>query len=700
MHRCLGCMREFGEEYDVCPHCGYIVGTEAASKNHLAPGTVLQDRYTLGKALGQGGFGITYIAWDNKIGRAVAIKEYMPNALASRMTGEKEISCYNEEARRQFDLGLAKTRKEAHALSRFDKLESVVKVYDCIEENGTAYIVMELLRGRTVKEIIAERGRLSFAQTMRIMTPVLGTLDAMHGVGMIHRDVAPDNIFVCEDGKIKLLDFGAARVVSDTDEKTLSVMLKAGYAPVEQYSSKAKQGAFTDVYAACAAMYKMLTGETPPDSFTRDKDGSDLKALTQTDVPQSAQETIRHGMALNAADRIQSAKELLDALRKDLPENVEGIDPKQFLKNYRKRKIKKRGIVSLGILIITVTAISLLLALQNKESISTLTEAESINFAKNDTEESNTSITEQSVSEAATIDDDGVTADILREKLTKESEKEVLSFSCQDYNGDGELEAFAVLDYGNGNTENKNQIWFVNKKQSSYVATLFAFGNGKENSTIPINTSGTKYAYCQYTVGADGSSYYQVFYVNHNGDWMDSGLSITKESGYETVPCDIPSFCTLYEDQSREWILVDYGNKTAGMYHTEDLQYVYFDEKKDAFIELGAIEIKKEDALRIKGTQSAFDKIPTNASIKYILYRDDGRMGCINIVFSYQKNDPYNDSGKYTATDCVTAFIQNQEVSQINHSISKLYNNEMIDRFVSIKLSDRLEVTYPKKFPF
>ena len=352
-------MREFGEEFDVCPHCGYIVGTQAASKNHLAPGTVLQERYTLGKVLGQGGFGITYIAWDNKIGRAVAIKEYMPNALASRMTGEKEISCFNEEAQRQFDLGLAKTRKETHALSQFGALESVVKVHDCIEENKTAYIIMELLCGKTVKEILKERGRLTFAETMRIMTPVLQTLEAMHGVGMIHRDVAPDNIFVCEDGKIKLLDFGAARVISRTDEKTLSVMLKAGYAPIEQYSSKARQGAFTDVYAASATIYKMLTGETPPDSLGRAKDGSDLQALSQTDAPLRAQETILHGMAQDAEKRIQSAEELLDELQKDLPENIEGIDPRVFLKQWKqKRKKKAAWIVLAAVVVVIVVGLS------------------------------------------------------------------------------------------------------------------------------------------------------------------------------------------------------------------------------------------------------------------------------------------------------------------------------------------------------
>ncbi|MDD6061621.1 MAG: serine/threonine protein kinase, partial [Oscillospiraceae bacterium] len=177
MQRCLGCMREFGEEFDVCPHCGYIVGTGAASKNYLEPGTVLQSRYTLGKVLGQGGFGITYIAWDNKIGKAVAVKEYMPNAFASRVPGEKSVSCYNTQALAEFRSGLEKTRRETRTLARFNELESVVKVYDCFEENDTAYIVMELLRGKTVKEILTERERLSFDETMRIMTPVLQTLD-------------------------------------------------------------------------------------------------------------------------------------------------------------------------------------------------------------------------------------------------------------------------------------------------------------------------------------------------------------------------------------------------------------------------------------------------------------------------------------------------------------------------------------------
>ena len=314
MQRCLGCMQTFDNAFDICPHCGYVTGTKAASKMHLEPGTTLQNRYTLGRVLGQGGFGITYIAWDNRLQRAVAVKEYMPSAFASRLTGEKEISCYNEDARRQFRHGLEKTRSETQALAQFNDLESVVKVYDCIGENGTAYIIMELLRGKTVREILSQRGKLPFAETMRIMTPILQTLDAMHAIHLIHRDVAPDNIFVCENGMVKLLDFGAARVISGTDDKTISIMLKAGYAPIEQYSSKSRQGAFTDVYAASATMYKMLTDETPPDSLSREPDGSDLVSLAQTDTPPAVQNVILHGMALNPANRIQNAQELLRAL--------------------------------------------------------------------------------------------------------------------------------------------------------------------------------------------------------------------------------------------------------------------------------------------------------------------------------------------------------------------------------------------------
>ena len=212
MHRCLGCMCEYDETFEICPYCGYVLGTGADDPSQLPPGTKLHGRYTLGRALGRGGFGITYIAWDNLLEQVVAVKEYLPGVFATRTTGQKTVSCYSENARAQFHAGLRKTLEESRSLARFSHLDSVVRVLDCVEENNTAYIIMEYLRGRTVSQLLRETGCLSWEETREIMTPVLRTLDEIHKTNLIHRDVAPDNIFVCDDGKIKLLDFGAADV--------------------------------------------------------------------------------------------------------------------------------------------------------------------------------------------------------------------------------------------------------------------------------------------------------------------------------------------------------------------------------------------------------------------------------------------------------------------------------------------------------
>ena len=360
INRCSKCMEEI-HSYP-CPRCKFDIASFQPKSYALAPNTILHGRYLLGVPLGQGGFGITYIAWDNKIGKAVAVKEYMPNAFASRVPGEKSVSCYNTQALAEFRTGLEKTRRETRTLARFNELESVVKVYDCFEENDTAYIVMELLRGKTVKEILTERERLSFDETMRIMTPVLQTLDSMHSVGMIHRDVAPDNIFVCEDGKIKLLDFGAARVTSTSNEKTLSVILKQGYAPKEQYSGRGNQGAWTDVYAVCATMYRMLTGTTLPDSLSRTED-----AAPDVAIPDSAKNALRKGLAVEPEKRTQSAGELLRELQKDLPQSSYAIDPRQFLDFEEKQKKRKRLrilLAAVAVILLAAVAVAVVTAIQ------------------------------------------------------------------------------------------------------------------------------------------------------------------------------------------------------------------------------------------------------------------------------------------------------------------------------------------------
>ncbi len=316
-------MREFDEGFDICPHCGYIVGTPAAVPYALPPGTQLADgRYLLGKVLGPGDFGITYIAWDGQDDRTVVVKECMPHFLVARIKGEKEIRAYNEIAQQQFDSLLEKTWQEAQTYLDLQNVEGLVRLYDCIEGNRTAYFVIEYLQGRTLRALLKEKNKykLSFAETMQYMQPVLETLDAIHKAGMIYSHVTRDNIFLCDNGKVKLLDpldSGAVgEFVRARRYETSCGMFHEYHIPPEMYEKNGKRGAWTDVYAASATMYVMLTGETPQDSLSRMIDDKDLNALPESDAPKSAQKAILHGMALEADQRIQSTKELLDALQK------------------------------------------------------------------------------------------------------------------------------------------------------------------------------------------------------------------------------------------------------------------------------------------------------------------------------------------------------------------------------------------------
>ena len=307
-------METMADELTVCPHCGYDAETTEERFDQLKPGSLLRERFTVGRPLGRGGFGITYIAWDNSLQRKVAIKEYLPKGMALRDQGNTTIT-YDSETKEAFLRGVEKTIEESRKLAGFTDLESVVNVYDCFKENGTAYIVMEVLKGENVKEKISREGPASFEETLRIMTPVLKTLGAVHKAGLIHRDISPDNIFICENGRIKLLDFGSARVADNSDERSRSIVLKHGYAPKEQYTSKGRQGPYTDIYAVCATIYKMLTGITPVDSLERIADEDELQDISElVKIPAPAAKAIMKGMSVNAADRIQSAEELLEKL--------------------------------------------------------------------------------------------------------------------------------------------------------------------------------------------------------------------------------------------------------------------------------------------------------------------------------------------------------------------------------------------------
>ncbi len=257
------------------------------------PGTILNGRYLIGYPLGAGGFGMTYIGRDLNLDMKVAVKEYTEGA-----AGGKE-----------------RFLREARAMARFAGQSGIVNVRDFFEANGTAFIVMEYLEGMTLKEYITRFGPISWDQALTFMLPVLEVLGKIHKAGYVHRDVSPDNIMMLKDGSIKLLDFGAAADVSGELLKTMTVMLKPGYAPPEQYQGKGGIGPWTDVYAACATFYKCITGETPQDSLSRMfEDQLPPPSHFGADVPEYAQQVLFHGLAVHKEARIRSMEELIQGL--------------------------------------------------------------------------------------------------------------------------------------------------------------------------------------------------------------------------------------------------------------------------------------------------------------------------------------------------------------------------------------------------
>ncbi len=327
MERCLGCMEVCSEAQ--CPGCGYVQGTPPKEIYHLKPGTVLYGKYTVGKVLGYGGFGVTYIGWDNTLERKVAIKEFLPGDFSTRMPGDTLLTVYEGEAMEKFAVGLERFTQEAQRLARFNGIPGIVSIYDTFIENNTGYIVMELLEGQTVKEMLRETRVLPFEKANDIIKAVLSVLREVHKSGIIHRDISPDNIFVTKNGEIKVIDFGAARYAASLHSKGFSVVLKPGYAPEEQYRSRGNQGPWSDVYAVAATYYKLLTGQTIPDAMKRVA-GDRLKPPSSHGavLPKSAENAIMNALIVDADQRTRSAEDFLRALESDAVERTKGKQTK------------------------------------------------------------------------------------------------------------------------------------------------------------------------------------------------------------------------------------------------------------------------------------------------------------------------------------------------------------------------------------
>ena len=308
-------MAQIDENAYICPHCGYVDGTPPAEAYYLKPGEELAGRYMIGKVLGYGGFGITYIGFDNLLQAPVAIKEYFPSHCATRSPGKRTVTVLSGDASEAFKIGIEKFISEAKRLAQLQETDGVVRVFDCVQDNNTAYIIMEYLRGKTVKEMLAGQRQLPYADAKKIILRVLQILNTVHEEGIIHRDIAPDNIFITEQGEVRLLDFGAARYAVSSRSQTLTRILKAGYAPEEQYRSSGQQGPWTDVYSAAATFYRMITGRCPSESIERMiEDDIILPSYIVADIPESDEAALMKALAVRRDQRFQTADEFRQAL--------------------------------------------------------------------------------------------------------------------------------------------------------------------------------------------------------------------------------------------------------------------------------------------------------------------------------------------------------------------------------------------------
>lgn len=319
--RCLKCMKIFnipsgyeGEPF-CCPFCGTVENPYQVIPYALIKGTVLQNRYLIGDVIGFGGFGITYIAFDYSNNKAVAIKEYYPRGVAGRISGNK-VSRLSTDGGVLFEEGRVRFIQEAKNLVRFNYLPGIVSIFDFFETNNTAYIVMELLDGYNVKQIIQKKGTPKIEFIYRMAEDICSVLGVIHAGGIIHRDISADNIFICRTGEFKLIDFGAARQSFMLNLKSSELILKKGYAPVEQYNVKGNIGPWTDIYALAVTMYIILTGRSIPEAISRSPGGNDIipPGSFNPRIPKHLNDAIMKALSFYPQNRYQNAIEFREEI--------------------------------------------------------------------------------------------------------------------------------------------------------------------------------------------------------------------------------------------------------------------------------------------------------------------------------------------------------------------------------------------------
>jgi serine/threonine protein kinase len=304
---------------NLCPYCMTKSITDGECKNCYHEGDpvineiyqlpvmyALDERYIIGRVLGEGNFGITYLAFDAKHNVRVAIKEYYPTGFATR--NGAEVKPYSGDKSAYFKRGVEKFKGEADALSQFADKPGIVKIRETLETNGTVYIVEEFVEGKTLEERLKLDNTLPEKDFLAILKPLISSLAEMHKKEIMHRDIAPDNIIIEPTETAKLIDFGSAVVADGSGNSTMSIV-KHGFAAEEQYDmNRERQGPWTDVYSLCAVMYRVLSGKLPPDALDRLR-GDKIEELPES-ISESTRNALKCGLIVFADKRTQNAEEL------------------------------------------------------------------------------------------------------------------------------------------------------------------------------------------------------------------------------------------------------------------------------------------------------------------------------------------------------------------------------------------------------
>lgn len=340
--RCFKCMKEIKEDISLCPYCGFDNEHIDAPEYAMRPGTILHGQYLIGTVLGQGGFGITYVGYDTFLKLKVCIKEYYPMGQVSRSSEISNTVNWNRTqiTREQWESSRWNFIQEAQRVERVFTLPGIVRIRNTFFENDSAYIVMDYIDGITLKDKLKQDGPMTFDECRRLFVPLMKSLEDLHRQNVIHRDISPDNIMVAEDGRLWLLDLDASKAIEDLQEGMSKLVMKKGFSPPEQYSTRVEIGPWTDVYALTVTMYYCITGKLIPDALDRMMKSAEISFDSGygKDLKPEIKDVFKRGMDVKKGNRIQTVSELREALEK--------VDIKKKKTSRKSRKLPVLGILT------------------------------------------------------------------------------------------------------------------------------------------------------------------------------------------------------------------------------------------------------------------------------------------------------------------------------------------------------------------